>query len=68
MKTFAVEFKGYYPVGTCAIVTAVSRLKAIKAVLEALEQQGLPQTTDHLTITEIDTNKPSVTIVIDGTY
>ena len=68
MKTFVIEFNGYWPVGACAVVVAESKEQAIEMMIEKLKTMNLTEGNDELSITEIDITVPRVTVIFDGNY
>lgn len=69
MKVFTCAgFRGYYPVGTSAIVVAEGPLLAAALLQEELKKVGLSQDIDHRSMIEVDTMKPSCEILNDGNY
>lgn len=74
MKTYYVQFTGYNPVGTLAIVVARSRPKAFEAFFEALPEDlydinwdGKKQVKLEDFI-EVDTHKTAANIILNGQY
>ena len=68
MKTFVIKFDGYWPVGACAIVVAESEEQATEMMYEQLKTMSLTKNNDELSVVEIDTTKPKVTVILDGNY
>ncbi len=70
MKTYAIHFNGHWPVGACAVVVATDEQSAKIALMAELQKSGLDKKNvmDDLGVTELDTSKPGVTILLDGEY
>lgn len=68
MKTFYAKFKGYYPVGACAVVVADDKAVAKQMLEDTLLAKGLQQSIPIEEIEEFDPTKPQVYIVLDGEY
>lgn len=68
MKVFInTRFKGFYPVGTAAVVVANNVEEACTLLNEELAARGLDATTVDK-FTQIKTNKPFAEILLDGDY
>lgn len=69
MMTWTInDFKGHYPVGTAAIVTADSLEIAIKLLEDALSARGLTQEIKPEQLVPIVTTTRKVRILCDGDY
>lgn len=69
MNTYTCTgFRGYWPVGTAAVVVAYSRGKAAKALEEKLAEIGLAQIIDPIRMVKVDPNLEHVLILHDGNY
>lgn len=70
MKVFYnTGFKGFYPVGTCAIVVADSKEQAKVLLEEAILKENLGQQDIPLDeIVEVDTDQASAEILLNGDY
>lgn len=71
MKVYTcTEFKGYWPVGTCAVVVAENRSHAAHLLTLQIIAQGLPKQMplSHEDMIEIDTTVQGATILLDGNY
>ena len=66
MKTFAIFFNGYYPVGAVAVVTAKSEKHAKTNFSRKLKRMKLDP--KFLEIREVNTTSNSVDILLDGDY
>lgn len=67
LKTFkCTNFKGYWPVGTAAIIVARNERHAFELLEAKLFTIGLEM--GEVILKEIDTNKAEVHILIDGNY
>lgn len=70
MKTFAIQFEGYWPVGAVAIVVAEDKDSAVLLMRSKLNEMKLnpeQEITDE-DITEIDPNTSGVYVLLDGNY
>lgn len=66
MKIFTVKFKGYYPVGACALVVAKDKREALKRFNEVWDDRaGHPADPE---ITEFVPQGGKVQILLDGNY
>ena len=71
MKVFThTGFRGYYPVGTSAVIVARDRGHAKRLLLAALpdELKAENQDLDISLFEEVDTSKPNAVILQDGDY
>ena len=69
MRVFTCDdFKGYWPVGTAAVIVAESKADAEKRLREHLASMGLRQDDRELTLIELDTHVPYVCVLRDGNY
>ena len=69
MKTFYITgFKGYYPVGTSAIVTAETKKLAKQYLEKELKDMGLEQRIYDCDLTELQGQKSQVLVLCDGDY
>ena len=63
------DFKGHYPVGTCAVVVAPSRKTAAKLLREELAKIGLEQEPGwEPELVTVPTRAANVMILRDGNY
>lgn len=65
------NFKGHYPVGTCAIVYAADREQCKRVLKDELAQQGLGQNNaDEWTIEPLTPypSRPQARVVLNGDY
>lgn len=69
MKVFYNDsFRGYYPVGSSAVLIADNQTEAAELLKLKLEQMGLKQNIDPSDIYEIDVMEKGVLILCDGDY
>jgi hypothetical protein len=70
MRVFTcTNFKGRWPVGVAAVITAETREEALRELQEALEVADLPQEGEaSLQLVEVDLTVPGVDILLDGDY
>jgi len=69
MKTWTINnFKGHWPVGTAAVVTAESVEMAIIWLEKRLDEEGLPQTIKPEQLIPVVTSSRWVRILNDGEY
>jgi len=61
------DFRGFYPVGSAAVVVAKDEETARTKLREALEDHGLGEQGD-LPLTEVLTDVPGAIILVDGDY
>ena len=67
MKVFTCnDFKGYWPVGTAAIIVAETEDEAIGELGQRLLDRGLPGI--GFSLNELDLSSSSVLILCDGNY
>lgn len=62
------EFKGFYPVGTSAVVVAESAESAATILNKELIDVGLPKSAEPRHFKRLPTNKPVAIILNDGDY
>lgn len=62
------KFKGYYPVGTAAVVVAKTADMATLMLNDELEKEGLPRSAKEEDFVIMPTSKSSVRILADGNY
>jgi len=68
LKVFvSTDFKGHYPVGTCALIVAEDESAARILLDKELASRKLPQTEEYR-ITEVQTDVPVAEILLDGNY
>jgi len=60
------DFKGYYPVGTAAVIIAKNHKQARKLLDEELAERGLPKGTGKISLQ--DMSEPYAAILCDGNY
>lgn len=64
-----VDFIGFYPVGSAAVVVAKDEDEAEKALKKALKERGLDNDTENLTMVYLPlTKKARAVILVDGDY
>jgi len=69
MKTWTCNnFKGHYPVGTAAVVSAETVEVAIIWLEKELNERGLPQTIQPVQLIPMVTSTRKVRILCDGNY
>ena len=71
MNVYAcTNFRGRYPVGTCALVVAESAVVAAEQLTQALIEAGLEQVRRMTAadMLEVPCTEPSVRILLDGDY
>lgn len=69
MKVYTcTAFTGHYPVGTAAVIIAVSRIEAHKMLVKELEKYGLAQDVKEADIEQVSLGRASVYILRDGNY
>lgn len=69
MRIFACKsFKGHWPVGTAAIITAETADVAAEMLEKELKDIGLHQEICSEQMIEIDASCPSILILNDGDY
>lgn len=70
MKVFTSnDFKGYWPVGSAAVIVAENEEQARRMLNAVFMVQGPKQYPDHrYTLVEIDTTCYQVSILCDGNY
>lgn len=69
MKVFTCTgFKGVYPVGTAAVVVAPSEAKARKLLAALLRECKLSDDLTDARFKEVNTERESATILLDGDY
>lgn len=74
MKVYTcIKFRGLWPAGTAAVITAPNRSRAIKLLLSELKALKLDQTEDDIKeirrgMVEISTTEAAVHILRDGNY
>lgn len=62
------DFKGYWPVGSAAVVVADSESEARAALDDELRRMGLDGLRDRDEVVELDTTSPRVSVLWDGNY
>lgn len=62
-----VDFEGFYPVGSAAVVVAKDEETARTKLREALEDHGLGGQ-DEFKLTEVLVDVPGAIILVDGNY
>lgn len=62
-----VDFRGFYPVGSAAVVVAKDEAAARTKLREALEDHGLGDQ-DEFKLTEVLVDVPGAIILVDGNY
>lgn len=62
-----VDFEGFYPVGSAAVVVAKDEETARTKLREALEDHGLGDQ-DEFKLTEVLVDVPGAIILVDGNY
>lgn len=68
MKVFTCkDFKGHYPVGAAAVIVAPDIKTAAEMLDRVLLTAGLPQD-GLMELRELQTEEPSVVILVDGNY
>ena len=65
---YSTDFRGYWPVGTAAVVVARDRDEAWALLKGRLSSMGLWREGDHFTVDELSTEKESVVMLHDGNY
>lgn len=69
MKVYTcTEFRGFWPVGTSAVVVAAGRLQAARLLEDKLAQINLAQTIEPANLVRLDIDTPGATILQDGDY
>ena len=69
MKVFwSTDFRGFYPVGTAAVVVARNEDEARRLLRQKILDHGLPDPFDEFTVTELDISSPKAVILRDGDY
>jgi len=61
-------FKGHYPVGTAAVVSALTAAHATILLNDELEKQGLGRPAKEAEFERFSTSKEAVSILCDGNY
>lgn len=68
MKVYTcTDFKGHWPVGVSAVITANNKTEAVLLLSDALLSCGLDPR-DGFTLEEISLNEPMAHILQDGDY
>lgn len=68
MKVFTTtNFKGYYPVGTAAVIVAETEEEADRLLIESLSKMHLIQD-EPPELKEVDTSVPHASVLLDGNY
>lgn len=65
---YNINFKGFWPVGTAAIVKAETPEKAAELLNEELEKSLLEPSAEAKYFKELDMKDNSVLILLDGNY
>lgn len=60
------DFKGFWPVGTAAVIVADDTDQAERLLIQALKDKKLP--TDDFTLVQLNTEIPVVRVLRDGDY
>jgi hypothetical protein len=69
LKTYyTTSFKGYWPVGCCAIVQATNAREAAKLLNEELKLKGLPAEMNNSHMQLFSPTQPTAKILLDGNY
>lgn len=68
MKTYAIYFKGYYPIGAVAIVTANNEDVARQLLIKELKDNYLFDDIELFDIEKLDISKNNVKVLLDGNY
>jgi hypothetical protein len=64
---YCTDHDGHYPVGVCSIIVAPNEEKAYQLLQIELITHGL-KADEPFTLTEVDTDKESALILLDGNY
>ena len=70
MNVYSVTFRGWCPVGACAVIVANSQEDARESFLKSLPTE-LAEENGNIELGDfelIDTKAPNVTIILDGEY
>lgn len=62
------KFKGHYPIGSAAVITATSKEHAVELLEAELTRIGLAQKITVDQIEELDVAMPKAVVLVDGNY
>lgn len=62
------DFKGFYPVGTSAVIVAESYEQARELLIAEMQAKGLKDSVHLFTLVEVDANNSHAIILQDGNY